>query len=234
MPAVPRVPRRGEAMGGACHSGAASRSSSLHASCQPSRDGTSSDTSADEWEPFAACDSAGSDGSTTRHAPAFARPVAVSGACVGGIGLDGALGGGSGGSGGADLGRRTAHHVYGPTRQDAGTPPAEGFLPASMDDRLLEVVAVEGVLQLGLAQMSLTNAIRLCQCSSITITSSSNKRLPLQVGRRDACSHISLCTLYPSPTRRTRATPAALCACMLGVHHHYHQRRGSAPRPLAR
>ena len=33
------------------------------------------------------------------------------------------------------------------------------------------MVAIKGVLQLGLAQMSLTNAIRLCQCSSITITS---------------------------------------------------------------
>ena len=40
---------------------------------------------------------------------------------------------------------------------------------------------VAGVLQLGLAQMSLTNARRLCQCSSITITSNSNARLPLQV-----------------------------------------------------
>ena len=80
----------------------------------------------------------------------------------------GGMGGGGGGSGGADLGRRATHHAHGPThhahgpmRQDTSTPPAEGFLPASMDDRLLEVVAVEGVLQLGLAQMSLTNAIRL-------------------------------------------------------------------------
>ena len=40
---------------------------------------------------------------------------------------------------------------------------------------------LEGVLQLGLAQMSLTNARRLCQCSSVTITSSSSARLPLQV-----------------------------------------------------
>ena len=50
-----------------------------------------------------------------------------------------------------------------------------------MDDRLLEVVAISGVVQLGLAQMSLSNAHRLCQCSSITITSKSGARLPLQV-----------------------------------------------------
>ena len=51
----------------------------------------------------------------------------------------------------------------------------------SMDDYKLEVVAVKGVLQLGLAQMSLTNAKRLCQCSSVTITSHGEARLPLQV-----------------------------------------------------
>ena len=59
--------------------------------------------------------------------------------------------------------------------------PFEGFFPASMDDQMLEVVAIEGVLQLGLAQMSLANAHRLCQCNSLTISSPSSKPLPLQV-----------------------------------------------------
>lgn len=45
----------------------------------------------------------------------------------------------------------------------------------------LQVVAVEGILQLGLAQLTLTKARRLCQCSHLTITSSSTTRLPLQV-----------------------------------------------------
>jgi len=48
-----------------------------------------------------------------------------------------------------------------------------------MDDGVLEVVAVQGVLQLGLAHMSLSGARRLCQCSSLSI--SSMKPLPLQI-----------------------------------------------------
>jgi len=56
---------------------------------------------------------------------------------------------------------------------------SEPFAVPSMDDGLLEVVAVRGVLQLGLAQMSLSHATRLCQCSSLTITAHS--RLPIQV-----------------------------------------------------
>ena len=49
----------------------------------------------------------------------------------------------------------------------------------SMADGLLEVVAVRGVLQLGLAQMSLTGATRLAQCSCLSI--SSTVPLPVQV-----------------------------------------------------
>ena len=52
------------------------------------------------------------------------------------------------------------------------------FVPASMDDQLLEVVTVQGVLQLGLAQMSLSGARRLCQCSRLTIRSV--ETLPMQ------------------------------------------------------
>lgn len=52
------------------------------------------------------------------------------------------------------------------------------FVPPSMDDQLLEVVTVQGVLQLGLAQMSLSGARRLCQCSRLTIRSV--ETLPMQ------------------------------------------------------
>ena len=48
-----------------------------------------------------------------------------------------------------------------------------------MADGLLEVVAVRGVLQLGLAQISLTGATRLAQCSCLSI--SSTVPLPVQV-----------------------------------------------------
>ena len=128
------------------------RKPSLHPSSRTgSRDATSSDTSADEW----LYDDAEEESHVADSTSSFHSPATPGG------------------------GSTTPHSHYGPTR--TGTPPMEGFVPASMDDRLLEVVAVEGVLQLGLAQMSLTNARRLCQCSSITITSSSNARLPLQV-----------------------------------------------------
>ena len=83
------------------------------------------------------------------------------------------LGSNDGGSAGRRAGRDMPPRI--------GTPPMSGFVTASMDDQLLEVVAVEGVLQLGLAQMALTNAHRLCQCSTVTITSRSTARLPMQV-----------------------------------------------------
>ena len=46
-----------------------------------------------------------------------------------------------------------------------------------------QVVAIQNVLQLGLAQMSLTGATRIAQCSSLTITSIS--AMPMQVRLRD-------------------------------------------------
>ena len=60
-----------------------------------------------------------------------------------------------------------------------------------MDDGRLEVVAVEGVHQLALAQMSLTRARRLCQCSTLTITS--NQRLPIQI---DGALHVTVTCRY--------------------------------------
>jgi diacylglycerol kinase (ATP) len=53
------------------------------------------------------------------------------------------------------------------------------FASPSMADELLEVVAVQGVLHMGLALMSLGGARRLCQCRHLTI--SSQQGLPIQV-----------------------------------------------------
>eukprot|EP00965_Chrysotila_dentata_P191988 6174894-Pleurochrysis_carterae.AAC.1 len=53
------------------------------------------------------------------------------------------------------------------------------FVTPSMADGLLEVVAIQGVLQLGLAQMSLSGARRICQCASLSI--SSRVQLPVQI-----------------------------------------------------
>ena len=128
-----------------------------------SRDATSSDTSADEW----LNDDGGNGEGSPLGEPWRVEPPPPSAFCA----SSSSTGGMAGGSGGGTP-------TYGPTR--TGTPPMEGFVPASMDDGLLEVVAVEGVHQLALAQMSLTNARRLCQCSSITITTNT-ARLPLQV-----------------------------------------------------
>ena len=85
--------------------------------------------------------------------------------------------------GGTD-GRRTGDgSVHGGGWAHRGASAADGtsssFVTPSMDDGLLEVVAVHGVLQLGLAQMSLAGATRICQCRTLTITS--HVRLPLQV-----------------------------------------------------
>ena len=52
------------------------------------------------------------------------------------------------------------------------------FASPSMADELLEVVAVQGVLHMGLALMSLGGARRLCQCRHLTI--SSQQGLPIQ------------------------------------------------------
>lgn len=83
---------------------------------------------------------------------------------------------------GSDVGYRSAaansRSQQQPSRSRTRTPPPQYSSP-SMDDGLLEVVAVEGVLQLGLAQMSLTNARRVCQCSTLTL--SSMRTLQMQV-----------------------------------------------------
>jgi diacylglycerol kinase (ATP) len=156
-----------------------SKPSSHPSSRNGSRDATSSDTSAEDWM----YDDASVD---FRPPPLDVRSPSASEINAAAASASGtppsAIGSSSLGRGGALPGGAPLHsglYGYGPAR--TATPPVEGFVPASMDDRLLEVVAVEGVLQLGLAQMSLTNARRLCQCSSITITSSSSTRLPLQV-----------------------------------------------------
>ena len=89
------------------------------------------------------------------------------------------------GSAGSDVGfrsgMRSRARSFSAEPSRVSTPPNTGFVTASMDDRLLEVVAIEGVLHLGLAQLVNGTAHRLCQCSSITITHEGTSRLPMQV-----------------------------------------------------
>ena len=85
-------------------------------------------------------------------------------------------------AGGASHHRSSSEGSSGGRRTRPATPPYRGgdaFVPPSMDDGLLEVVTVQGVLQLGLAQMSLSGARRLCQCSRLTVRST--ETLPVQV-----------------------------------------------------
>ncbi|KAL1527213.1 hypothetical protein AB1Y20_015892 [Prymnesium parvum] len=117
----------------------------------------------------------GSSGVEGVHAP-----VAVPGVALGSQSSWSAAGGGgvghrrmpSGGSWGALHSRSTT-----PTR--TGSPGADAFDTPTMDDGKLEIVAVEGVHQLALAQMSLSRARRICQCSTLSITS--KQRLPIQI-----------------------------------------------------
>lgn len=100
-------------------------------------------------------------------------------------------------AGGASHHRSSSDGSSGGRRTRPATPPnrsGDAFVPPSMDDGLLEVVTVQGVLQLGLAQMSLSGARRLCQCSRLTVRSTDT--LPVQV---------------PPPHRRAAARPPA-CA----------------------
>ncbi|EQC41931.1 hypothetical protein SDRG_00784 [Saprolegnia diclina VS20] len=64
------------------------------------------------------------------------------------------------------------------------------FGPASMQDGLLDVVAVTGTLHLGQLQVGLSKAIRLCQCKHIEIKLL--ERLPIQIDgeprMQDACA----------------------------------------------
>merc|ERR1719272_1489618 len=88
----------------------------------------------------------------------------------------------TGRAGGASHHRSSSDGSSGGRRTRPATPPNPGgdaFVPPSMDDGLLEVVTVQGVLQLGLAQMSLSGARRLCQCSRLTVRSTDT--LPVQV-----------------------------------------------------
>ena len=85
-------------------------------------------------------------------------------------------------AGGASHHRSSSDGSSGGRRTRPATPPnrsGDAFVPPSMDDGLLEVVTVQGVLQLGLAQMSLSGARRLCQCSRLTVRSTDT--LPVQV-----------------------------------------------------
>lgn len=53
------------------------------------------------------------------------------------------------------------------------------FQSASMQDGMLEVVAVNGVVHLGQLQVGLSKAFKICQCKEVTITTT--KDLPMQV-----------------------------------------------------
>ena len=56
---------------------------------------------------------------------------------------------------------------------------AAGFTASSMQDGLLEVVAVNGVVHLGQLQVGLSKAMKICQCREATITTT--RDLPMQV-----------------------------------------------------
>ena len=105
--------------------------------------------------------------------------------------------------GGASHHRSSSDGSSGGRRTRPATPPNRGgdaFVPPSMDDGLLEVVTVQGVLQLGLAQMSLSGARRLCQCSRLTVRSTDT--LPVQV----PLPHAPAPPARPHP--RTKGLPA--------------------------
>lgn len=55
----------------------------------------------------------------------------------------------------------------------------EGFRPLRIDDGLLEVVGFESAADLGLAQLKIGHAIRICQCSEIELSIAAT--LPVQV-----------------------------------------------------
>ena len=115
---------------GSCAAACGSRHSSRHGSRDGSRDYTDTDTSeADEWDAtmYDASDKSGSQGFASQG---FLRPSPVS---VSSVGSDGV----GGGSTSATSSRRGGATYYGPKR--ISTPPSEGFVPASMDDCVLEV-----------------------------------------------------------------------------------------------
>lgn len=108
-------------------------------------------------------------------------------------------------AGGASHHRSSSDGSSGGRRTRPATPPnrsGDAFVPPSMDDGLLEVVTVQGVLQLGLAQMSLSGARRLCQCSRLTVRSTDT--LPVQVPPRPPAGPHQR-PLRPSSSRPPRA-----------------------------
>ena len=56
---------------------------------------------------------------------------------------------------------------------------AAAFTAASMQDGLLDVVAVNGVVHLCQLQVGLSKAVKICQCREVVITTT--KDLPMQV-----------------------------------------------------
>jgi len=111
-------------------------------------------------------------------------------------------------AGGASHHRSSSDGSSGGRRTRPATPPnrsGDAFVPPSMDDGLLEVVTVQGVLQLGLAQMSLSGARRLCQCSRLTVRSTDT--LPVQVPPPPPPRRRSPARLRQSPPRPSSCRP---------------------------
>jgi len=118
------------------------------------------------------CKSAGC-GSPTGYDKLFPRAAAANHSAASG---GSALNSGTSHGGGSHHASMSSRHSQ---RSSTDTIGESIWIPPSMADGLLEVVAIQNVLQLGLAQMSLTGATRIAQCSSLTITSIS--AMPMQV-----------------------------------------------------
>jgi hypothetical protein len=111
-------------------------------------------------------------------------------------------------AGGASHHRSSSDGSSGGRRTRPATPPnrsGDAFVPPSMDDGLLEVVTVQGVLQLGLAQMSLSGARRLCQCSRLTVRSTDTR--PVQVPPPPPPRRRPPARLRQSPPRPSSSRP---------------------------